>query len=561
MSEKNESSLLRAIIIVVFGVVLVHALSLMLLHALGSSIFFTVLCGGASVLAGTAAVLYLKNTVIKPLQQIAVAIQEQDFSKELSVSSHDEIGEISRAYNQLTGSIRGMLSNSKQLGLKTAVEATKVAKLVKESSISAKKQGEFSDIILQTSTDVNTAVNDVSQSTQDISSSTALNLKTAGTSLQELEDVNAKIATMTEKLAGFGQTVSELNKNSEKIKNIVQLIKDISDQTNLLALNAAIEAARAGEQGRGFAVVAEEVRKLAERVKNATEDISDNINTMLQHVQATLKESGEISDDMLKTRKVVDKTSEHFTRMVKDFETNSGQLQRIAAAIEELSQTNGEITSQVKDIHALSRSVAGNLEESTTFSIILNKATEDMLENVSQFKIGRDVFEETLMKVKSYRDLFELKLQDAYKRGVNVLDTNYKPVPNTNPQKYTTEYNSFVDAELQSLFDKGLQDINGCIYCVLADVNGYVGTHHSKAQKEPTGNYETDFIYSRHRRIFLTTETEKRRAKNLQPFLFQTYSRDTGEVLNDISMPVYVNGSHWGAIVVGVKPETLMQTS
>ena len=85
---------------------------------------------------------------------------------------------------------------------------------------------------------------------------------------------------------------------------------------------------------------------------------------------------------------------------------------------------------------------------------------------------------------------------------------------NIGPQKYTTAYNSFVDAELQPHFDKALGKIKGSVYCVLTDINGYIETHHSKTSKEMTDNYETDVIYSRHQKMYANSETETRRAKS-----------------------------------------------
>lgn len=74
-----------------------------------------------------------------------------------------------------------------------------------------------------------------------------------------------------------------------------------------------------------------------------------------------------------------------------------------------------------------------------------------------------------------------------------------------------------------------------------------------------TGDPKVDLLNSRHQRIFFNVETEKRRSRNTQPFLFQTYMRDTGEILNDLSMPIYINGRHWGAIVTGFTPERFLQ--
>jgi methyl-accepting chemotaxis protein len=557
MTGSNGASLSKKIAAAVFLILILQAFMLIAIYFFGFSLYVV---AGSCILGISAswfAFTFLRSAIMKPIQAISTVLAERDFSKTITVQTNDELGQIADQYNQMAKSMREMLADSKRMGLKIAVGSTKVTKRVIDSNSAAKKQGELADIIFSTSTDINTAVGEVAQNATNISSSTSENLKSAGITLQELEDVSSKIADMTEKLTGFSKTVQDLNKNSVKIKDIVLLIQAISDQTNLLALNAAIEAARAGEQGRGFAVVAEEVRKLAEKVKGATEEISDNITEMLRGVQDTLKGSSEITDYMHKTKDVVVKTSDHFASMVKDFENNSVQLDRIASAIEELAQTNTEINRQVKDIHSLSASVSVNLQESTDFSRDLNKNTETLLEKVSQFKIGHDSLEEALTKGRSHRDFFQKKMEEALASGVNVLDKNYRQVPNTNPQKFTTAYNKFFDEQFQALFDQYAAEFKGGIYCVLSDVNGYIGTHHTKVSKPMTGNYEVDLLNSRNRKFFFSSETEKRRS-HTQPFLLQTYSRDTGEILNDLSLPVYVNGQHWGALVIGLKPEVLI---
>ncbi len=73
-----------------------------------------------------------------------------------------------------------------------------------------------------------------------------------------------------------------------------------------------------------------------------------------------------------------------------------------------------------------------------------------------------------------------------------------------------------------------------------------------------TGDFETDNLHSRHQKIYNANRAEVRRAENIEPFLLQTYMRDTGEVLNDLSLPLYVNGKHWGGFILGFKPEQLL---
>ncbi|MDD5284214.1 MAG: hypothetical protein PHD54_00005 [Desulfuromonadaceae bacterium] len=110
---------------------------------------------------------------------------------------------------------------------------------------------------------------------------------------------------------------------------------------------------------------------------------------------------------------------------------------------------------------------------------------------------------------------------------------------------------------MQPLFDKGLESLPGAIYSLVVDSNGYLSTHHSKNQRPLTGNYETDLVNRREKRHYASSQLEIRRAKNITPFLLQTYIRDTGEILNDLSHPIYINGKHWGAFIVGLKPDQL----
>jgi methyl-accepting chemotaxis protein len=383
-------------------------------------------------------------------------------------------------------------------------------------------------------------------------------LKTAQGSLIELKDVTEKINNVNQKLDNFGLTVKDLSQNSESIKEVVSLIQDISDQTNLLALNAAIEAARAGEAGRGFAVVADEVRKLAEKARTATDEIAKNVSEMLKHVNYTLSETEQINVYTQQTREVVERSSINFERMVKDFENTNSQLTTIASAIEELSLTNGEIHGRVNEIHRLTLDVTKEMEESEKSSKDLSRITEDMQEMIFRFKTGQGSYEKVIFATKQHRDLIQQKLEEMRGKGIDIFDRNYKPVPNTNPQKYKTVYDSQIDKDLQSLYDQALGEIDGATYAACVDINGYSATHNSKYSKQLTGNPETDAIWSRDKRIY-NDEKGIRAARNVQQFLIQTYTTAAGETVNDLSMPIFVNGSHWGALRVGLNPTTMLK--
>jgi methyl-accepting chemotaxis protein len=526
-----------------YGLTLISVISAVLL---GGLIFMLIM-----------AVIVSRRSIIAPIKEIAGTFAEDDISKNIPLVSHDEIRKLSENYNIFIQKIRDILNSTRMMVLNISVDSTKVSKRVKDSTIKSKKQGELADIIFSTSNEVNQALNDVSKNTQAIHLSTIQNLNTAKNSLNELQDVVSDIQKTGQNVLEFTQIVQSLTENSERIKNILLLIKDISDQTNLLALNAAIEAARAGEAGRGFSVVADEVRKLAENTKKATEEISDNINKMITHVKSTSSGVSVINSNMTRVEEVVVSTSHHFTKLVQDFESNAGQLSKIATAIEELSSTNSEIHRQVTDIHGLSKDVGSLLDESAGMATSMNRETEDLLETVSAFKTGNNKLEQMITSVQRYRDIIQARIYEISKRGIDVFDSKYREIPNTQPQKFKTDYDDHFEKEIRPLLDQAAEELKTTYFSIM-DVNGYLPTHLTKYCKPLTGNFETDLINSRDKKIQCKTETEIRRCKNVKPFLLQTHVRDTGEIMNDLSMPLIINGRHWGAVATGFPPEHLM---
>jgi len=153
--------------------------------------------------------------------------------------------------------------------------------------------------------------------------------------------------------------------------------------------------------------------------------------------------------------------------------------------------------------------------------------------------------------------LMERILEDAITSGRftadDIFDTNYVPIPGTDPQKYHTKYDTFLDKAIQELEDEYLKD-EQVVFAVLVDRNGYLPTHNTKYSKPLTGDKEKDKVGNRTKRLF-NDEVGLKAAKNEQELLKQVYSRDTGERMWDISAPVIVNGKHWGGFRIGFSME------
>ncbi|MCM0081697.1 methyl-accepting chemotaxis protein [Geomonas sp. Red32] len=155
----------------------------------------------------------------------------------------------------------------------------------------------------------------------------------------------------------------------------------------------------------------------------------------------------------------------------------------------------------------------------------------------------------------------ERVLSDAVATGQLTLDQlfddKYVPIPGTEPQKYHTQFDKFTDGAIQALEDEFIQD-DQVVFAVLEDRNGYIPTHNTKYSAALTGDKEKDKTGNRTKRIF-NDEVGLAAAHNQQPFLQRVYQRDTGETMWDLSVPVRVQGKHWGAFRIGFSMEKIEQ--
>jgi methyl-accepting chemotaxis protein len=517
-----------------------------------------------ALLAGLFIAAMLHHFASKPLKRVNSVFSDMgagdaDLSKDVPEEGFGEFSNLFSGYNQFLKNLREIIDKIRSMSILIAIDSTKLTKKINQTTEKSNEQAELSNLVSTASNDANIAISEISENTQYVSDQTSRNLEKAKVAFTGLTEGTTNIRKIADKVEAFKLTVEELGQKSSKIMDLVTLINNISDQTNILSLNATIEAERAGKHGKGFAVVAAEVRELAKKVKPATEVIAVNISEMTKTVKKTQSETTDILKYSQETNDIVTQAAANFEAMMGDFEQSGDQLLKIAAAIEELSMNNADILTKVKNIDGLTHEVSDDMQSADTSVAGLKSVTEKMQAMVCQFRTGQGTLDNVISKARSYRDHCQQKMAEMYANGVNVFDRNYMPVPNTNPQKFTVAYNRQFDAEFQNYFDAIFDDLHGCIYAVALDVNGYLSTHHKKYSHPPTGNYDVDVVNSRDRRMFNNGDMEIRRAKNTTPMLLQTNMRDTGEILTDISLPIYVDSKHWGAFILGIKPEVFTE--
>ncbi len=147
---------------------------------------------------------------------------------------------------------------------------------------------------------------------------------------------------------------------------------------------------------------------------------------------------------------------------------------------------------------------------------------------------------------------FNLLLTSGQLSVPQLFDTFYIPIPDTDPQKFHTQYDIFSDGVVLPIIDKILGYDKRLVFVIVVDRNGYLPTHNSRYSRPLTDDVEENAKWNRTKRLF-NDRTGLAAARNQKPYLLQRYSRDTGEIMSDLSIPITIQNRHWGAVRIGYK--------
>lgn len=353
------------------------------------------------------------------------------------------------------------------------------------------------------------------------------------------------------------ELIAALSQRSEEIQQVAQVIQSIASQTNLLALNAAIEAARAGEHGRGFAVVADEVRGLAGRTASATGEVGQMVADIQRQTTEVVEQISQLSADLDAGVGQVDLTGRQLEKIAGLAAAVEGQVDEIARG----ARTNRDQLAHLFEAVGQVRSDLGVSDEQTRRLAEAAGQLEGQAETISErlAEVGLDDYHQRVYDLArrgaaAIAARFEQDVHEGRISLDDLFDRRFQVVPGTYPQKYGSRFDRYTDQVLPAIQEPLLKDHEGLVFAIACTAEGYVPTHNRAFSEAPSGDVERDTARSRSKRMF-NDRTGIRCGSHQQPLLLQTYTRDTGELMHDLSVPILVQGRHWGGLRLGYRPE------
>ncbi|MEK1943365.1 MAG: methyl-accepting chemotaxis protein, partial [Pseudomonas sp.] len=343
-----------------------------------------------ALVLGLIAALFITRQIVAPLKDVlrrVDRIASGDLSYDIETRRADELGQLQSSMQKMTLGLRELIGGIRDGVTQIASAAEQLSAVTEQTSAGVNSQKVETDQVATAMHEMTATVQEVARNAEEASEAA----KAADLQARDGDRVVGEAVAQIERLAlAVGSSTDAMNglkRESDKIGSVLDVIKSVAQQTNLLALNAAIEAARAGEAGRGFAVVADEVRSLAQRTQQSTEEIEELISGLqsgTQQVATTLESSRDLTDSSVELTRRAGASLGSITRTVSAIQAMN---QQIATAAEEQTAVAEEINRSVLNVRDVSEQTAAASEETAASSVELARLGGHLQSLVQRFRV------------------------------------------------------------------------------------------------------------------------------------------------------------------------------
>jgi methyl-accepting chemotaxis protein len=313
-----------------------------------STRWFVLVLAGAGLLAGLAAAVLIGRAISRPLSHAVEAMRdiaqgEGDLTRRLDVDGRDEVAEMAVEFNLFVDKIHALVADVTGSVSQLAAAAEEMSVITSETSEGVDRQQSETGQVASAVHEMNATAQEVARSATQAAGSAKSADDEAGLGREVVGQAVSSIDALAGEVERAAKVIQRLEQDSDQIGTVLEVIRSIAEQTNLLALNAAIEAARAGEQGRGFAVVADEVRSLASRTQESTEEV----NRIIEQLQGGTREAA----------RVMEQSRVQAAASVEQASRAGASLDAIASAVGDINEMNAQIASAAEEQNAVSEEV------------------------------------------------------------------------------------------------------------------------------------------------------------------------------------------------------------